>query len=1165
MSALSHSSHTAGQAVEGDLRTRLHTLIEHLEHVLPGQAPIRDFVHHNTLHGYQHLPFPEALAAARRLTGAMGYLPLAQFRALFRQGRITQEDLEAVIDEEGEDLDRGAGCGAKGSEPAIPGAGRSPGSTESGIEDTGSGPEGAGSGLDGAKFGHGAGAGPSMATGEGRREPLAPATRLFETAAGPVRRRDLYLVALLHPLETVTRGQLNWELEERGGRERFQADVPAAARARLLAASGLDEAATVADLWRACLERLDPAWYQLHPEELIDPTPEHIASLLGDLQAEEGEGGDAQFLIQRRIDRWARETLKTLLGRVGRDLTLGGLLRALTGCDLLDEIRPALVRQLANFLDQGLAAWHPTQRDHGFYACWRAAIPGDPSWRLLGLGAGGEALADLPAEPLEAIVAELGRLGLPEDLWPTYLERLALELPGWSGIWLWRHRHPGYRGWDQPVAMLDYLAVRLILERRQAQVLCATWGVPPNLEALRDYFRAHPAEFLVRWSLFTGPLPEYLASRAHRLAQGGERQEGRESAEAWRSLSRLVWAWRWSPAAQRLGRDLLQRAWPLFRLAQHLGLCGAALRALTPEQIEAIFAGLERLDEDTAGYLWLRAYENHYRDRIFNALLANAGRGRWPQRSRRPGAQLVFCMDDREEGLRRHLEEVDAEVETLGAAAHFGVPHWWWGLDDVSPSALCPVVMVPSHAVTEQARPGQEGRLAHHRRRRSWRLGLRDLLHQEIRRNLASSTLAIALAASGAALALAAKVLAPGRFGAWAAAWARGFDLTVATRLDPTLAAYQGEPSPANVQPGFVTADQAQRVGDLLRAMGLDQGFAPLVVIMGHGSHSDNNPHLAAYDCGACSGNHSGPNARLFATMANRPETRALLREAGLVIPADCWFLGAEHDTCSEAITWYDLDRLPPERQADFARLDASLGEATRRHAQERCRKFVSAPQRPTPDQALRHVRDRGLDFSQARPELGHATNACAFIGRRALTQGLFLDRRAFLISYDPNRDPEGALLEPLLLANGPVGAGINLEYYFSTVDNDRYGAGSKITHNVAGGFGVMDGASSDLRTGLPRQMIEIHEAMRLLVIVEARLEVLTAIYQRQPSLQELIGNGWLLLAAKDPAAPLIHRFDPARGWVPWTGPRAPLAHFPSSGDYFPGTLEPLDPVLIGD
>ena len=60
-----------------------------------------------------------------------------------------------------------------------------------------------------------------------------------------------------------------------------------------------------------------------------------------------------------------------------------------------------------------------------------------------------------------------------------------------------------------------------------------------------------------------------------------------------------------------------------------------------------------------------------------------------------------------------------------------------------------------------------------------------------------------------------------------------------------------------------------------------------------------------------------------------------------------------------------------------------------------------------------------------------------------------------------------------------------------------------------------MQGASSDLRTGLPLQMVEIHEPMRLLVVVEQTLEIVGAIYQRQPPLQELIGKGWIVLAAK--------------------------------------------------
>jgi uncharacterized protein YbcC (UPF0753/DUF2309 family) len=108
------------------------------------------------------------------------------------------------------------------------------------------------------------------------------------------------------------------------------------------------------------------------------------------------------------------------------------------------------------------------------------------------------------------------------------------------------------------------------------------------------------------------------------------------------------------------------------------------------------------------------------------------------------------------------------------------------------------------------------------------------------------------------------------------------------------------------------------------------------------------------------------------------------------------------------------------------------------------------------------------------------------------MSRGAFFDRRVFLISYDPLPDVDGRVLEATLLAAGPVGAGINLEYYFSTVNNEGFGCGSKVMHNLAGLFGVMQGASSDLRTGLPLQMVEIHEPMRLLVIVEQTLEIVT-------------------------------------------------------------------------
>jgi uncharacterized protein YbcC (UPF0753/DUF2309 family) len=232
-------------------------------------------------------------------------------------------------------------------------------------------------------------------------------------------------------------------------------------------------------------------------------------------------------------------------------------------------------------------------------------------------------------------------------------------------------------------------------------------------------------------------------------------------------------------------------------------------------------------------------------------------------------------------------------------------------------------------------------------------------------------------------------------------------------------------------------------------------------------------------------------------------------------------------------------------------------------HAKERTRRFMSASLGMAPESAWRHVTGRANDYSQARPELGHATNACAFFGRRSLSRGAFFDRRAFLISYDPSQDPDGGVIERHLLINGAVGAGISLEYYFSTANNERYGCGTKVMHNVAGLIGVMEGASSDLRTGLPRQMIEVHEAMRLLAVVEQKTEVLTQIYLRQPPLQELVGNGWVQLTAIDPDSGAIARFIPGTGWVPWQPGALDLPRVKHSIDWVLGKREALPPALV--
>ena len=167
------------------------------------------------------------------------------------------------------------------------------------------------------------------------------------------------------------------------------------------------------------------------------------------------------------------------------------------------------------------------------------------------------------------------------------------------------------------------------------------------------------------------------------------------------------------------------------------------------------------------------------------------------------------------------------------------------------------------------------------------------------------------------------------------------------------------------------------------------------------------------------------------------------------------------------------------------------------------------------------------------------------------------------MISYDCTQDPDGRILEGILLAIGPVGAGINLEYYFSTVNNERFGCGTKVPHNVVGLFAVMEGTSSDLRTGLPRQMIEIHEAMRLQLLVEAKPRILEEIYARQESLRELIAGNWLYLSIIDPDDGLIRVFESGKGFVPWQAGKKEVPEFASSpACYFDQTL-PIAPALI--
>ena len=72
-------------------------VIHELKHYLPSQTPIKDFIHHNTLHAFQDLKFYDAIFKAGKIFGYQVTLQLTEFRELYKTGRIKNEVVERII------------------------------------------------------------------------------------------------------------------------------------------------------------------------------------------------------------------------------------------------------------------------------------------------------------------------------------------------------------------------------------------------------------------------------------------------------------------------------------------------------------------------------------------------------------------------------------------------------------------------------------------------------------------------------------------------------------------------------------------------------------------------------------------------------------------------------------------------------------------------------------------------------------------------------------------------------------------------------------------------------------------------------------------------------------------------------------------------------------
>lgn len=502
--------------------------------------------------------------------------------------------------------------------------------------------------------------------------------------------------------------------------------------------------------------------------------------------------------------------------------------------------------------------------------------------------------------------------------------------------------------------------------------------------------------------------------------------------------------------------------------------------------------------------LWQEAFEWSYYDQVLAGI---AQREEFLEESEnaRPPFQALFCIDDRECSIRRYVEQVQPGAKTYGTPGFFGVAFFYQPKNGKFLTKLCPAPVTPSHVIREINTKGLNERDAHF-----------DKKNQGIVRGwIISQTLGF-----WSALKLAYNIFKPSIGPATTYSFNHMDSLANLTyeNKDPNQK-YQG------LQVGFTIAEMTDRVEALLKSIGLTNAFSKIIYVVAHGASSVNNTHYAGYDCGACSGRPGSVNARVVSLMANHPEVRLQLRLRGLDIPSDTVFIGALHDTTRDEMVFYDEKNISPEHASLHANYAQKFNQALDLNAKERSRRFILTPTQDTPERVHERVKLRSVSLFEPRPELNHATNALCIIGRRALTDHLFLDRRSFMNSYDYRIDTDGKLLESIMRPIGPVCGGINLEYFFSRVDNQKLGAGTKLPHNVVGLIAVANGIEGDLRPGLPSQMIEVHDPIRLLVIVEQTPDKVLQAIQQSPETYEWFIQEWVHICAVEPETNHIYRF----------------------------------------
>ncbi len=833
---------------------------------------------------------------------------------------------------------------------------------------------------------------------------------------------------------------------------------------------------------------------------------------------------------------------------------------------ILDEL---VIKSCLDFFDEGQSVWQMPGRENGLFAAWAALAR--RNLRLFIRGLHIKQILAVDDSPEGIISYVMSELEVPEADWMDYFTHELTRLHGWTGFIRWRAGAKHYY-WSQtyPADLVDYLAIRLVLGLALLREHAHRTKTPASASSLMRFLEKSPEEAYLRVEFHRGRV---LPVMAHAV-------EDAISSRGKTRLNRLM------PEYLSRKREHEAQRWAsgLRQLAERAGQAEKLLR-LWPKAISELLALLSQF-ENEEGQLWLNAHEAQHMNGLLNGLNLGPTPAREKRpfaqmmfcidvRSERIRRNLEKVGDYQTLGIAGFFGipvsfiGVDKGSETylcpvvvtpknvvleLTLSRPAGEEDFISVLEEVfhelKASVLSPFMTVEAIGLlfgldmfgkTFAPLAYNRWRQRLHPEKPGSRLLLDKLTREQADSIIRSLQRAMIVKAVGRELKIERERVTdemirelretalghregPTEFGGH-------------FKLDPQAEQqfterlrqfYRVNRGYAQIQLerlgriGFTLDEQVHFVSQALRSIGLTKGFSRFVLLTGHGSTSENNPYESALDCGACGGNHGIINARVLSQIANKPAVRERLRAKGIEIADDAWFIPAFHNTTTDELRAYDLDLLPPSHLVYVERLFNGLKAASRLCAAERLPTLEPTSSNAAPASAYRNAWRNAMDWSQVRPEWGLSRNAAFIIGRRWITEHLDLDARAFLHSYDYKCDAKGRLLENILAGPVVVGQWINMEHYFSAVDNVHYGSGSKVYHNVAGRFGIMTGNLSDLRTGLPAQTVlrdglPYHEPLRLLVVIEAPLAHAKRAVEAVRAVKNLVYHGWVRMAIVDP------------------------------------------------